>query len=202
MATKKSTTSTAPASTVTTSEMAAAFSALADIPAPTATLATPTATQTKAIAVAIEGTTVIISPKGGQPLRANSTMLSPDIISRLITHGLKQKLIDAAAIGRDEKTGRSATIGEKMAAIDSVWKMLLDGEWSKKREAFDPLTLLREALISMGQTAVKVDAFLASKSETEKRTLCESKKVAAAIAALRKPASTELDDELDAFLNG
>ena len=43
--------------------------------------------------------------------------LSPEILSQALMHGLKQKLVDAAAIARNVDTGASATTADKKEAV-------------------------------------------------------------------------------------
>lgn len=58
----------------------------------------------------------------------------PDLIQYTAqVHGLKQKLLDAAAISRDKGTGASANIETKRAALTEVLDRLMAGRWNKGR---------------------------------------------------------------------
>jgi hypothetical protein len=60
--------------------------------------------------------------------------LSPEILSQALMHGLKQKLVDAAAIARNTETGASATLADKKEAVLSVLNRLMAGSWNATRE--------------------------------------------------------------------
>lgn len=60
--------------------------------------------------------------------------LSPEILSQALLHGLKQKLVDAAAIARNTETGASATTEDKRDAVMKVLERLLEGDWNSRRE--------------------------------------------------------------------
>lgn len=60
--------------------------------------------------------------------------LSPEILSQALLHGLKQKLVDAAAIARNTETGASATAEDKRDAVVRMLERLLEGDWNSRRE--------------------------------------------------------------------
>lgn len=57
----------------------------------------------------------------GKSLTLRVTDLVHNIITQSTLHGLKQKLVDAAAIARNRDTGRSATLDDKFAAVKEVF---------------------------------------------------------------------------------
>lgn len=57
--------------------------------------------------------------------------LQPHIIADALMHGLKQKLVDAAAIPRNLETGHSATLSDKYNAVKEVADRLVAGSWNK-----------------------------------------------------------------------
>ena len=152
----------------------------------------PKKTQT-AIAAEINGTQLSLTFASGDSLVIDSTKLAPAIIAQAIMHGLKQKLIDAAAISRDPETGRTATIDDKYRAVRAVYDRITHPdapEWNKTRAGEGGGNkgglLLRAMMRLTGKSREDVMAFLEDKSKEE-------------IAALRKnPRVTEIMDQLRA----
>lgn len=144
----------------------------------------------------------------GQTLEITAGQLSADIRAYGLIHGLKQKLVDAAAISRDPETGRAATIETKYAAVKEVYDRLLSGEWNKRREGGAGASggLLFRALCRMYSTKTPEDikAFLESKSDADKAQLRKNPKVAAVIEEIRaesvKPGDAAGSDDLLAGL--
>ena len=63
--------------------------------------------------------------------------LTPEIRLAAALHGLKQKLVDAAAIAKNTDTGLSATLDDKYAAVRAVYDRLIDPEnptWNAIRD--------------------------------------------------------------------
>jgi len=143
---------------------------------------------------------------GSEPILITTGGLSNALLFRAAAHGLKQKLVDAAAISRDPNTGRSASVEAKAAAVREVYERLLAGEWNKRREgsgAGGSGGLLFAALCRMydGQkTPEQIQGFLAGKSDAEQAALRKNPKVAAIIELIRaertKGASGVDSDEL------
>ena len=66
--------------------------------------------QKKDIEVSVESDgTLVLTFRHGEVLRVHPESLAPEIQRAAMLHGLKQKLVDAAAISRDTATGRAAT---------------------------------------------------------------------------------------------
>lgn len=124
----------------------------------------------------------------GKVITVDAMNLSHDILAQAIMHGLKQKLVDAAAISRDPETGLTASIETKFEAVDDVAKRLLEGEWNKRREGGPTGGLLKRALIKMYEgrlTVEQVEAYLDAKSDKEKAALRKNGKIAVIIEELR-----------------
>lgn len=145
----------------------------------------------------------------GQVLEVRASQLTNTIMEMAIWHGLKQKLVDAAAISRDPETGRAATIETKYQAVREVYDRLLAGQWNKVRGEGGSAVgggLLYRALVRMyagkkDEDAIK--AFLAAKTDAEKAALRKNSKVAAIIeeikaedAARKGDAGTDDSDDL------
>lgn len=127
----------------------------------------------------------------GEKLTITAGQLSADLRAYALVHGLKQKLVDAAAISRNPDTGRSATIEDKYAAVREVYERLIAGEWNKRREAGEgggTGGLLFAALVRLyagRKTDEEIRAFLAGKSDKEQAALRASSRVAPIIQAIK-----------------
>ena len=129
-------------------------------------------------------------------------MLTPEILRYAVLHGLKQKLVDAAAISRDPDTGRSATVADKLAAVQDVLNRLLAGEWNKRREGGPTGGVLLRALMRMqpGKAREDLVEWLAGKSDAEKAALRRTPKVAAVIAEIQAEDGSKSGVDSDALL--
>jgi hypothetical protein len=126
--------------------------------------------------------------KHGKSLELSTRDLSAGIVAQALAHGLKQKLVDAAAISRDPETGRAATIETKFTAVNEVLQRLLAGEWNKKREGGgNSGGLLFRALCALypGKTPDQIRDWLGKLSDKQKADMRVNPKVAAEIEKLR-----------------
>lgn len=123
----------------------------------------------------------------GKVLQLTGAQLSNDIMAEAIIHGLKQKLVDAAAISRNPETGRSATIEDKFAAVKRVYDRLLSGEWNEPREGGGGGSLLFKALCRMQpkKDAADIREWLDKRTDAEKAALRKNPKVAAIIVEIQ-----------------
>ena len=125
----------------------------------------------------------------GQSLVLQVRDLSPAIIAQATMHGLKQKLVDAAAISRNTETGRPASVADKYEAVREVYDRLLSGQWNKTREGGGATGgLLFRALCRMydgKKTPEALREFLDGKTDGEKAALRKNPKVAAIIETIR-----------------
>jgi hypothetical protein len=142
----------------------------------------------------------------GKSLEVDVSKLSPDIQQQAMLHGIKQKLVDAAAIARNPDTGRSASVDDKYAAVAEIHARITspNGTWNKVREAgATPATkgnLLVRALMKMtGKDKNYVDDFLSSKTKEERNALQRNPRVLQIIAELQANAGTG-DVDTDALL--
>lgn len=126
----------------------------------------------------------------GEVLEITERQLSADMRAHATIHGLKQKLVDAAAISRNTETGRAASVADKFEAVKEVYDRLLSGEWNKRREGGAGVSggLLFRALCRMYEgkkTPDDIRAFLEAKTDAEKAALRKNSKVAAIIEEIR-----------------
>ena len=70
----------------------------------------------------------------GEELAITASQLTNNVMEYAIFHGLKQKLVDAAAISRNPETGRAASVEDKYQAVKTVFDRLLTGQWNAVRE--------------------------------------------------------------------
>lgn len=139
----------------------------------------------------------------GKKLTVKSMDLAPEIIGQALMHGLKQKLVDAAAITRDPSNGRSATVDTKYDAVKAVMDRLLEGEWNKRREGGPTGGLLKRALIEKyagRKTPEQIQAFLDAKSDKEKAALRKNPAIATIIDRLRQEDAEESGEEVTDLL--
>lgn len=156
-----------------------------------ATIETP---RTPAVAADVEGNVLTLTFANGKRLAVDANTLSDTIRTDAMMHGLKQKLVDAAAISRNLDTGRSATIDDKYDAVREVFDRITspEGTWNKIRGDGVAATsgLLVRALMQLsGGSREDVLAKLEPMSAEEKTALRNVPKVAAIIASLKAAAS-------------
>ena len=135
----------------------------------------------------------------GQELRIDAGKLTNDIRHEAIMHGLKQKIGDAAAIGRNPETGRSATLSDKYAAMRAVAERLRSGAWNAERgEGGAPAGgLLFAALVRMyagKKSDDAIRAFLAGKDDKQKAALRKNPRVAEIIEEIKAERARDGDD--------
>jgi hypothetical protein len=139
--------------------------------------------------------------QNGGEIILDAAALTPQLRIDAMMHGLKQKLVDAAAIGRNPDTGRSATIADKFDAVNDVYTRLAGGgDWNKAREGGSGANngVLVRALVEMtGKSPQTIVTFLEAKTKEEKAALRINPKVAAIIARMQSEKNTAIDtDEL------
>ena len=169
-----------------------------------------TATRTPAIDATVDmgpmnmHNTLTLAFSNGQTITLKDSDLSPAIIAQATLHGLKQKLVDAAAISRNPDTGRSATIDDKYNAVREVYDRLLSGQWNKNRESGAVKGgLLFRALCMFypDKTPEAIRTFLEAKTAEQKTALRKVPKIAAIIATLKDDDTDTGGVDTDALLD-
>lgn len=143
----------------------------------------------------------------GQRIRVRVADLDQSIIAHAVMHGLKQKLVDAAALSRNPDTGRSATIEDKYLAVREVYDRLMAGQWNKNRgdgTGTGVGGLLFRALCRLysGKTPDQIRAFLDGKSKEEQSALRKNPRVAAIIETIKAESAKTPDVDSDDMLAG
>lgn len=138
----------------------------------------------------------------------NAESLSDEVRHAAVMVGLKNKVIDAAAIARDRVTGKSATLEDKFLAMNAVVERLIGGEWNataKKAARVTADDYLVLAIVEIkGTEEAKARAWVDGKSKEEKIALRKMEAVATKIAEIMSRGVTSADgaallDELDAI---
>ena len=161
--------------------------------------------RTPAITATSDDYGILLAFSNGTGLHLKISELSGEIQHHAMLHGLKQKLVDAAAISRNPDTGRSATIDDKYNAVREVYDRLLGGNWNKGRgdgSSSGNGGLLFRALCQMypNKTPEALRAFLDGKTKSECAALRATPKIAAIIDTLRAPSGDVDTDGLLAEL--
>lgn len=143
----------------------------------------------------------------GQTLRVYVDCLTPDIRAMALAHGLKQKLVDAAAISRNTETGRSATTEDKYNAVREVFDRLLTGQWNKTREggaggASGGLLFGALCRLYTRKTPDEVRAFLETKTDEEKAQMRKLPTIAAHIEQIKAERAKPGNIDATALLAG
>ena len=158
-----------------------------------------------AISASINGTTLTLTFANGKTLTMRGDALNSDIQQYAMMHGLKQKLIDAAAISRNPETGRPASIEDKYQAVKAVYDRLLAGQWNAPREGGGATGgLLFQALCRMyagRKTPEEIKAFLDTKTDAERAALRKNPRVAAVIAEIRAEQGETMGIDTDELLD-
>ena len=140
----------------------------------------------------------------GQELAITASQLTNHVMEYAIFHGLKQKLVDAAAISRNPETGRAASVEDKYQAVKTVYDRLLTGQWNATREGGATGGLLLQALVRMydgRKTVDELKAFLLDKSDAEKTALRRNPRVATIIEEIRAEQGKATDIDSDELLS-
>lgn len=135
------------------------------------------------------GTELKLTFSHGVDLVLDPANLSEEVRHKALLHGLKQKLVDAAAISRDPSTGREASVETKFQAVTDVYERLMSGEWNKRREGGGAGGgLLFQALVRRyagKKTETQIKEWLEVKSDKEKAALRKNPEIAKIIDEIR-----------------
>ena len=154
--------------------------------------------------------TLILEFRHGETLRVHPETLNPEIQRAALLHGLKQKLVDAAAISRDTATGRAATIVTKYDAVKEIFDRITGagGEtpsWNKPRAggAGGQGGLLARAIARFKNVEVAAaKAYLDRLTDAQKQALRVDPRIATIINELRMESAKPAGIDTDALLGG
>ena len=154
--------------------------------------------------------TLVLAFRHGEVLRLHPESLAPEIQRMAMLHGLKQKLVDAAAISRDTATGRAATIATKFNAVREIFDRITGagGEapsWNKPRAggAGGQGGLLARAIARYKNVEVAAaKAYLDRLTDAQKQALRVDPRIATIINDLRAESAKPAGIDTDALLGG
>ena len=154
-----------------------------------------------------EGGNLTLTFRHGERLTVFVDQLAPEIQRMAMLHGLKQKLVDAAAISRDTTTGRAATIATKYEAVREIFDRIT-GEspsWNKPRAggAGGQGGLLARAIARYKSVPVEAaKAYLDRLTDAQKQALRVDPRIATIINELRAESAKPAGIDTDALLGG
>ena len=142
----------------------------------------------------------------GKRIELNPFDLADGIREQAIYHGLKQKLVDAAAISRNPETGRSASIEDKYQAVKAVYDRLIAGHWNAVRGEGGTGTggLLFAALCRMyagRKTEEELREWLGTKDKKAQAELRKNPKIATIIEQIKAERGADDDSVGEDLLN-
>jgi frataxin-like iron-binding protein CyaY len=144
----------------------------------------------RAIEVTIVNEQLTLTFGNGEVLVVHGHELSHEMRVAAMMHGLKQKLVDAAAMSRNPDTGRAASLEDKFNAVKEVFDRITgtNPTWNKLAGGGGGGGggLLLRALMSLyGKPKEAMEAWLDKKTDAEKAALRKNPKIAAKILELQ-----------------
>lgn len=159
-------------------------------------------TKQREITTTIENGRLTITAIGEQPIAIDAGMLTAEIRTYAMLHGLKQKIVDAAALGRDYTTS------EKYKAMMDVFNRITDPDnpsWNARGEGDSaPTGLLFRALCRLysAKSPATIREFLEGKTKSEQAALRKNPKIAAIIETIKSESMKTGGVNSDALLAG
>jgi len=130
----------------------------------------------------------------GKEIVIDANTLSEEIRNQALLHGLKQKLVDAAAISRNLDTGASASVDDKYNAVRKIAdRLTADGaKWNEGRAAGSEPSptagvnniLLRALMKMTGRDMDYVKSYLGNKTKEQRAALRKNPRVVQIMAEL------------------
>lgn len=136
-------------------------------------------------------------------LRLDMQRLHAAVTARAAIHGMIQRVSDAAAISRDEESGKPATPEEKLGAMRELVEHYMSGtaEWRRTGTSEGSYLLQALCVLKPDKTREQVAEWLKKLSRAQRSALSAQTAVAAEIQKIRAAAGTAVDgDELLAGL--
>ena len=153
---------------------------------------------------------LILEFRHGETLQLHPETLNPEIQRAAMLHGLKQKLVDAAAISRDTTTGRAATIVTKFEAVKEIFDRITGAgggvpSWNKSRAGGvggQGGLLARAIARYKGVEVAAAKAYLDRLTDAQKQALRVDPRIATIINELRLESAKPAGIDTDALLGG
>jgi hypothetical protein len=151
---------------------------------------------------------LVFNVTGVGSVTLHAERLSPEVMAYAALHGLKQRISDAAALSRDDTTGKPAMPAEKLAAMQQLVDFYETGtkDWNRKREGGSRISsdvgILTRALCELRpeKTRESIETYVANLKANEVRALLGHGPVKAIADRIREEAGKGID--ADALLNG
>lgn len=155
-----------------------------------------------AVSVSVIGNELAVSFANGHVERIDVDALDEGLRYTALCHGLKQKIVDAAAMSRNTETGAPASAEEKRQACIAVIERLRAGHWNAERgsgEGTGSGSLLFRALCIAypAKTPEQVKGFMSGLDKKQQAALRANPRIAGIIDGLRAKTASDVDsDEL------
>lgn len=146
---------------------------------------------------------VTVNVAGQLPLIVDPAAMSEANRTYAMLHGIKQRVIDAAALERDPATGLSATPEQKYMAMAAIVNHLNSGaeEWNIRGQARGPrvdaeFEMLLEAISEVRQRdPAELRDWLKKKTATERLALAMHDSIKPTLDAIRELKAASVDEE-------
>lgn len=167
---------------------------------------TATTTRKPVVSTDTFGDTLTLNFITGHELSIDINKLSPEIQKQAMLHGLKQKLVDAAAIARNTETGDSATAEDKYMSVKTVYDRITmpNGTWNAIREGVEKAqggVFMRAVMELTGKTKAQLDVMLEKLSKEQIAALKKNDKIVDIMQRMEREAIANKPDNSDDLLN-
>lgn len=166
---------------------------------------TATTTRKPVVSTDIFGDTITLNFQTGHELSIDINNLSVEIQKQALLHGLKQKLVDAAAIARNTESGDSATAEDKYNAVKTVYDRITmpNGTWNAIREGVEKAqggVFMRAVMELTGKTKAQLDTMLEKLSKEEIAALKKNPRIVDIMQRMEREALANKVDTSDDLL--
>ncbi len=167
---------------------------------------TAATTRKPVVATDVFNSTLTLNFITGQELSVTLDNLSPEILRQAALHGLKQKLVDAAAIARNPDNGATATPADKFAAVKAVYDRITraDGTWNANREGEVKQAggmFLRALMELTKKDKESVQLYLEGLSKEQVAAMKKNQKVLDIMQRMEREAAAKVEDTADDLLD-
>jgi len=166
-----------------------------------------TNTKKSAISAEIDSGVLTLTFGAGGSIVIDPKNLEKPIIEMAILHGLKQKLVDAAAIARNTITGESASLTDKKEAVMAVYDRLMRGEWNATRStgegtAKGSLLLLALQRLQPQKSGEELATWLDGLTNEQKTALSKNAKILPIIQTIQAERAAKAAEKLGVDSDG
>ena len=164
------------------------------------------ATRKAVVTTDVFGDTLTLNFITGEELSIDTSKLSPEIMHQAMLHGLKQKLVDAAAIARNPDNGLSATPADKYNAVKTVFDRITsaNGTWNAVREGVEKQQggmFVRALMEVTGKTKAQIDNAIEKYTKEQIAALKKNPRIMDIMQRMEREAAAALGDTSDSLLD-